>query len=112
MPFVREQANSTRFRSNDRLGFASVVTGCYRRGCPRLPQRLAQWANSVGCQLDRRQIFYGRSFTNLTCGSAFSSRGADADGWAHKDSNLGPTDYESAALIRLSYGPARVQLNT
>ena len=29
--------------------------------------------------------------------------------WAHLDSNQGPTDYESAALTRLSYGPAEAE---
>ena len=32
--------------------------------------------------------------------------------WARQDLNLQPTDYESAALTRLSYGPARgIQIN-
>jgi hypothetical protein len=30
---------------------------------------------------------------------------SDYGQWARQDSNLGPTDYESAALTMLSYGP-------
>jgi hypothetical protein len=32
--------------------------------------------------------------------------------WARQDLNLQPTDYESAALTRLSYGPRRVDSTT
>src|ERR1041385_774291 len=39
--------------------------------------------------------------------SLFRGMSPEVVEWAHLDSNQGPTDYESAALTRLSYGPER-----
>ena len=41
------------------------------------------------------QIFYGHDFSS---GPRYRNAGRTPEDWAHKDSNLGPTDYESAAL--------------